>query len=62
MMSPTYRNLHINVRAEQGQVHVSGIIPQFTDQELIQLIEGVHGVTKVVADFIDLPADLGSNY
>ena len=62
MMSPTYRNLHINVRAEQGQVHVSGIIPQFTDQELIQLIEGVHGVTKVVTDFIDLPAPLGSDY
>ncbi len=62
MMSPTCRNLHINVRAEQGQVHVSRVIPQFTDQELIQLIEGVHDVTKVVPDFIDLPAHLGSDY
>ncbi len=62
IMSPRYRNLHIFVRAEQGQVHVSAILPQFTDQRLIQLIEGVHGVTKVVTDFIDLPEHLGIDY
>ena len=53
MMPPRWRNLRIEVRAEQGQVHVSGILPQFVSEtDIIPLIEGVSGVTKVVTDLI----------
>ncbi len=52
-MSPKLRNSAIKVRAEQGQVHVSGILPQFVSEtDVIPLIEGVPGVTKVVTDLI----------
>ncbi len=50
MMSPRLRNF--NVRAEQGQVHVEGVLTQsVSEQEIIRLIERVPGVAKVVTDF-----------
>ena len=49
MMSPRLRNF--NVRAEQGQVHVEGVLTQsVSEQEIIRLIERVPGVAKVVTD------------
>jgi len=49
MMSPRLRNF--NVRAEQGQVHVAGVLTQsVSEQEIIRLIERVPGVAKVVTD------------
>ncbi len=53
MMSPKCRNLAIDVRAEQGQVNVSGILPQsVSEQKIFRLIQGVPGVANVVMDFI----------
>jgi len=55
MMFPGWRHLRIDAQANQGQVHLSGILPVLAEQEIVQLIEGVHGVNKVVPDFIYLP-------
>jgi len=53
MLDPRYRNLAIDVRAEQGRVNVSGMLAMATsEQEIIQLIEGVPGVDKVVTDLV----------
>ncbi|MBI2985552.1 MAG: cytidylate kinase family protein [Deltaproteobacteria bacterium] len=58
IMSPKTRNLTINVRAERGEVYVSGILAQSELEETItRLIEGVPGVKKVVADFESPPIE-----
>ncbi|MFQ5902199.1 MAG: cytidylate kinase family protein [Candidatus Binatia bacterium] len=58
VMSPKTRNLTINVRVEQGQVHVSGILAQSElEQEITRLIEGIPGVTRVVAEFESPPIE-----
>jgi cytidylate kinase len=58
IMSPRTRNLTINVRAEQGQVHVSGILAQSDlEQEIIRIVQGTPGVTKVRADFESPPIE-----
>ncbi|MGH7771689.1 MAG: cytidylate kinase family protein [Candidatus Binatia bacterium] len=58
IMSPRTRNLTINVRVEQGQVHVSGILAQMDlEQEIVRKVEGVPGVTKVTADFESPPIE-----
>ncbi len=52
MMAPAYRNLPISVRADRGQVHMSGVLTgPVSEHEIIRQIEGVPGVTKVVTDF-----------
>jgi hypothetical protein len=58
IMSPKTRNLTINVRAERGQVHVSGILAQSDlEREIIRIVEGTPGVTKVIADFESPPIE-----
>jgi cytidylate kinase len=58
VMSPKTRNLTINVRVERGQVHVSGILAQSElEKEISRLIEGIPGVTKVIADFESPPIE-----
>ncbi len=53
MMDPRYKNLAIDVRAEQGQVNVSGVLARaVSEHEIIQLVEGVPGVSKVVTNLI----------
>ena len=53
MMFPKCRNLAIDVRAEQGQVNVSGVLAMaVSEHEIIQLVEGVPGVSKVVMNLI----------
>ncbi len=55
---PKTRNLTVNVRAEKGQVYVSGILAQpELEQEIRRLVEGVPGVTGVVANFESPPIE-----
>ena len=52
------RALNINVTAEKGQVHLSGVlINPVLEQEIIHIVEGIPGVTKIVADFVTAPID-----
>ena len=58
IVSPRTRNLTINVRAERGKVHVSGILAQSElEQEIVRTIERIPGVTKVEADFESPPIE-----
>jgi len=53
MRAPKYRNLSINVQADEGKVQVSGVLMRsVSEHEIIRLVEEVFGVTKVVTDFI----------
>jgi len=56
--SPKTRNLNINVKAEKGEVRISGILtyPEF-EQEVTQIAEAVPGVQKVVAAFESPPIE-----
>lgn len=65
--SSRFRNLGITVRAEKGEVYVSGVLigaftHSVTEEEIIRLVKGVPGVTRVVTDFTVLPAHLGEGY
>lgn len=54
--SPMTRNLQIDVRAERGTVHISGVLnhPDI-EAEVVRLVEKVPGVKQVAADFKWLP-------
>ncbi len=56
LVSPITRNLNLNVRADKGVVHVSGMLshPEL-EPEIIRLIEGIEGVSELVTDFKWLP-------
>jgi osmotically-inducible protein OsmY len=57
-MSPKTRNLNISIQAEKGVVRVAGILTQpALQQEIVRLVEGVPGVTKVEADFESPPIE-----
>ncbi|SRR5713226_832593 len=52
------RSLNISVTVEKGQVHMTGILTDPSlEQEIIHTVEGISGVTKVVADFIPATID-----
>jgi cytidylate kinase len=58
VMSSRFRDLAVNVRALNGEVHVLGAFARpVSEKELVRLIKSVPGVTHVVTDC--LPADLG---
>lgn len=58
VMSPKTRNLNISIQAEKGVVRVAGILTQpALQQEIVRLVEGVEGVTKVEADFESPPIE-----
>jgi cytidylate kinase len=58
VMSPSFRNLGVTVRADNGEVHVLGAFARsVSEEELVGVIKSVPGVTKVVTDC--LPDDLG---
>ena len=58
VMSPSFRDLGVTLRAENGEVHVLGAFARsVSEEELVRVIKSVPGVTKVVTDC--LPADLG---
>jgi cytidylate kinase len=63
VMSPAFRRLGIAVRAENGEVHVSGICRySVPEEEIVSLVKRIPGVTKVVTDFTVIPADMGEGY
>jgi len=56
--SPKTRNLSIHVQAKEGVVRVSGILTQpALQEEIVSIIEGVEGVTKVEADLESPPIE-----
>lgn len=60
ILSPRTRNLKldIRVRAEYGQVRVTGVLMQpELEEEIIRVIKGVRGVTNVITDFELFPMD-----
>jgi cytidylate kinase len=53
VMSPNLRNLTINVRANSGAIKLSGVLFQWTaEEEIVNLVQGLSGVTKVETDFV----------
>lgn len=58
VVSTKTRNLILNVRAEQGEVYVSGILahPEL-EAEIVRIAESVHGVKKVTANFESPPIE-----
>ena len=63
MISPSFRSLGITVKVEKGEVRVSGVFAYAVpEEEIVQLIKSVPGVTRVVTDFTVIPADLGEGY
>src|SRR5262249_37828477 len=63
VMSPTCRSLGIKVRAENGEVHVSGVFTHAVpEEEIVRLIKRIPGVTQVVTDFTVIPADMSEGY
>lgn len=58
VVSPKTRHLTINVQVEQGEVHLSGILAQSElEQTIVHSVEGIAGVTKVVAKFESPPIE-----
>jgi cytidylate kinase len=56
--APKTRNLNIQIRAEQGVVYVSGVLTQpALQEEIVKVVEGVQGATKVIADFESPPIE-----
>jgi cytidylate kinase len=63
VMSPSFRNLGITVRAENGEVHLLGVFAHSVpEEEIVALVKRIPGVTKVVADFTVIAAELGEGY
>ena len=51
------RDVNINVRAKQGEVTLSGILPQsVTEYEVRHAVEGIPGVKDVMSDFVSIPS------
>ncbi len=60
VMTPDFRNLGIEVRANKGEVKLSGVLFKWTSEEaIIDLVKGVPGVTKVEADLVVSDEHLG---
>lgn len=52
LVSPATRFLTINVKADEGKVHLSGVLAQSElEKEIVQVVRGVPGVTEVTAAF-----------
>jgi cytidylate kinase len=63
VMSPAFRSLGIAVRAEKGEVLVSGVFAySVPEEEIVRLVKRIPGVTKVVTDFTVISADMGEGY
>jgi cytidylate kinase len=58
LMAPGFRNLALGVRADNGQVQVSGVIPQWiSEREIVRLIKDIPGVFKVVTGLTRVELD-----
>jgi cytidylate kinase len=54
---PRLRNLTISVRAMQGEVTLSAIVPHsVSEDEIIRHVKTIPGVNKVAADIVSLPS------
>ena len=61
--SAKFRNLGISVRAEKGEVHLSGVFAHsVAEDEMIELAKSVPGVIRVKTDITVLPVDLSDRY
>ncbi|HWO40949.1 MAG TPA: cytidylate kinase family protein [Candidatus Eisenbacteria bacterium] len=56
--SPKTRNIILNVRADEGRVHISGILadPEL-EKEIVRIARGVPGVTAVTTDIEPPPIE-----
>lgn len=53
---PRLRNLDINVRASDGELILSGILPTTVPElEIRNVVEKIPGVKKVIVDFVTIP-------
>jgi cytidylate kinase len=53
---PRFKDLNINVKAVQGEVVLTGVIPSaVSESEIRSVVEGIPGVKKLTADFVALP-------
>ena len=58
VVSAKTRNLILNVRAEGGEVYVSGILAQpDLETEIVRIVESVPGVKKVTPTFESPPIE-----
>jgi osmotically-inducible protein OsmY len=54
---PRLRDLSIDVRAMDGEIILSGILPRsVSEQEVRETVEAIAGVKKVQADFVLIPS------
>jgi osmotically-inducible protein OsmY len=60
--SPDVRGSALEVRAEGGHIHVKGRVGQGLEDEVVNLVKSVPGVTKVITDVFSVPPEafLGS--
>lgn len=57
-VAPKTRNLTINVRAEKGEVHLSGILAQSElEGSIVEIANAVPGVTRVIPNFESPPIE-----
>jgi cytidylate kinase len=55
--SPDIRGSALEVRAEGGHIHVKGRVDQGLEDEVVNLIKNVPGVTKVMTDVYSVPPE-----
>lgn len=59
LMSQNMQGAMLDVKAERGQVSVSGTLPHWiSSDEVIEKIKGVPGVNRIIADLVNTPPDI----
>lgn len=60
VMKPEFRNLGLDVHANKGAVKLSGVLFQWaSEEEIIDLVKGIPGVTSVETDIVVSDEHLG---
>lgn len=57
MASPDIRGSALEVRSTEGHVHVAGRIDQGLEDQVVNLVKGVPGVTEVTTDVYTVPPE-----
>jgi cytidylate kinase len=55
--APNARGSALQVRAEDGHVHVNGRVDHGSEDEVVKLVKNVPGVTKVTSDLYSVPPE-----
>jgi osmotically-inducible protein OsmY len=55
--APNLRGLAVELRAEDGHIHVKGTVAQGLEAQLIKLVKRIPGVTQVTADLYSAPPE-----